>query len=223
MEDAMPTPAGLLKVGDKIADPDGTVYIVTERLGNSRDYAARIRREDGRNFTTGEARGRPSGLFLNAAWKLRHGWSLVPPDAGAEKPPPIREESTALADIAAIKANLASLNEVVAELVATHSNDLEFTNLVRGTLRQHSFDLGFEFQGERGPSSYDPVMGELGGRDFAAENPDKCANCGEAVVPRDVGMDGSHSWKHQIGGTVLCIIGGVRTGAHAELRESAGR
>jgi hypothetical protein len=222
MEGAMPTPAGLLKAGDKIADPDGTVYIVTERLGNSRDYAARIRREDGRSFTTGAARGRPSGLFLNATWKLRHGWSLVPPDAGAEKPPLTREESTAMADIAAIKASLASLNDIVAELAqrVAGASDYEFVELVAGILKQHSFDLGFEFQGERGPSSYDKILAEY--NDAVSDNPSKCRHCGEAVIPRDAGMNGRSGWKHQNGGTILCVIGGVRTGAHAELRESAG-
>jgi hypothetical protein len=103
----MPTPAGLLKAGDKIADPDGTVYIVTERLGNSRDYSVRIKREDGRDFTAGEARGRPSMLLLTAAWKLGHGWALIP--SLAEKALSRQEENTMMADITAVKANLASL------------------------------------------------------------------------------------------------------------------
>lgn len=49
-----------------------------------------------------------------------------------------------------IAANLASLNEVVTELVAASSPDPEYRRLVRDLLRDHSWSLGIEFQGERG-------------------------------------------------------------------------
>lgn len=48
-----------------------------------------------------------------------------------------------------ITANLASLNEIVTELAAT-SPDPEFRRQVRDLLRDHSWSLGIEFQGERG-------------------------------------------------------------------------
>jgi hypothetical protein len=60
-------------------------------------------------------------------------------------------------ELEAAKANLASLNEIVVELAqrVAGASDSEFVELVLSTLRGHSFDLGFEFQGERGPSSYE--------------------------------------------------------------------
>ena len=50
-----------------------------------------------------------------------------------------------------IAANLASLNEIMTEVVAHTSPDGTFIGLVRDTLRNHSWALGFEFQGERVP------------------------------------------------------------------------
>jgi hypothetical protein len=55
--------------------------------------------------------------------------------------------------MAAIKENLASLNDIVGELVAKESGSLEFAQQVLTTLRSHSFDLGVEFRGESGPPS----------------------------------------------------------------------
>ena len=49
-----------------------------------------------------------------------------------------------------IAANLASLNEVITELTNVVSQDPEFRRLVRDLLRDHSWSLGIEFQGERG-------------------------------------------------------------------------
>jgi hypothetical protein len=54
----------------------------------------------------------------------------------------------------AVKANLASLNEIIAELTAVVAEDPEFAELVRTTLRNHSWSLGFEFQGERAPADW---------------------------------------------------------------------
>lgn len=52
-----------------------------------------------------------------------------------------------------VAANLASLNEIIAEMtqaLAQHGmTDIPFARMVRETLRDHSFALGFEFQGER--------------------------------------------------------------------------
>lgn len=48
----------------------------------------------------------------------------------------------------AIAANLASLNEIIAELTAVVSDDPEFAVLVRETLREHSHLIGFSFQGD---------------------------------------------------------------------------
>jgi len=50
--------------------------------------------------------------------------------------------------VKAIAANLAILNEIMAELTAVVSVDHQFTALVRETLRDHSHALGFTFQGE---------------------------------------------------------------------------
>jgi hypothetical protein len=48
----------------------------------------------------------------------------------------------------AIAANLASLNEIIAEMTAVVSDDPEFAALVRETLRDHSHALGFSFMGD---------------------------------------------------------------------------
>jgi hypothetical protein len=47
-----------------------------------------------------------------------------------------------------ISANLASLNEIVMELVDHVSDDPEFRTVVRDVLRQATWNLGFEFQGQ---------------------------------------------------------------------------
>lgn len=56
-----------------------------------------------------------------------------------------------------VAANLASLNEIVAEmtqaLVGLGVGDQGFADLVRGTLRDHTHALGFEFQGDGGARS----------------------------------------------------------------------
>jgi hypothetical protein len=49
---------------------------------------------------------------------------------------------------AAIAANLATLNEIIAELTVVVSDDPQFAALVRETLRDHSHALGFSFQGD---------------------------------------------------------------------------
>lgn len=48
----------------------------------------------------------------------------------------------------AIAANLASLNEIIAELTAVRAVSPGFTALVRETLRDHSHAIGFSFQGD---------------------------------------------------------------------------
>jgi hypothetical protein len=76
-------------------------------------------------------------------------------------------EAKSANDAKAIKANLASLNDIVGELVAKESGSVEFARQVLGTLRSHSFDLGMEFRGERGPSSYDTFEAGLDHDEFA--------------------------------------------------------
>lgn len=52
-----------------------------------------------------------------------------------------------------LAANLASLNEVVAELAqarAITEDQQEWADVVCRSLREHSWSLGFEFQGQRG-------------------------------------------------------------------------
>jgi hypothetical protein len=58
-----------------------------------------------------------------------------------------------------IRANLASLNEIIAEMTAVVSTDPEFTGMVRGVLRDHSWKLGFSFQGQEPPAQ----LGETDG------------------------------------------------------------
>jgi hypothetical protein len=48
-----------------------------------------------------------------------------------------------------IAANLASLNEIIAEMTAKVSDDPEFTRGVKELLGDHSAALGYEFQGRR--------------------------------------------------------------------------
>jgi hypothetical protein len=50
--------------------------------------------------------------------------------------------------VGAIAANLASLNEIMAEMTAVVSDDPGFATLVREALREHSHALGFSFQGD---------------------------------------------------------------------------
>ncbi len=50
-----------------------------------------------------------------------------------------------------ITANLASLNEIMAEMVAAVSTDPDFVVMTRDVLRDHSWSLGFEFQGQGPP------------------------------------------------------------------------
>lgn len=56
----------------------------------------------------------------------------------------------AAARLEAAFANLASLNDIIAELTAKVSDDREFTAMVRELLRGHSRALGFQFQGDGG-------------------------------------------------------------------------
>lgn len=51
--------------------------------------------------------------------------------------------------VGAIAANLASLNEIIAEMTAVVSDDPQFITIVREQLREHSHRLGFSFQGDR--------------------------------------------------------------------------
>jgi hypothetical protein len=49
-----------------------------------------------------------------------------------------------------IRANIAGLNEIIAEMAVKVSDDPGFAAMTRELLRDHSHALGFEFQGERG-------------------------------------------------------------------------
>jgi hypothetical protein len=57
-----------------------------------------------------------------------------------------------VSDLDAVKRNLASLNEVIAEMVAKVSDDPKFTAMTRAILRRHSWELGFAFQDEHPPA-----------------------------------------------------------------------
>ena len=70
----MPTPGGMLKKGDEIIAQDGTRCIVTERLGNDRDYAVRIRKKDGTLFPSMKV----ENILTSAGyWIQHHGWRLA--------------------------------------------------------------------------------------------------------------------------------------------------
>jgi hypothetical protein len=82
--------------------------------------------------------------------------------------------------------NLASINEILTEVVqalvveSNVSADQEFADLVRNTLRDHTYALGFEFQGER--PNYAPTL--LAGHNKVYE---KARNWSNAVSPlRDI-------------------------------------
>jgi hypothetical protein len=57
-----------------------------------------------------------------------------------------------VSDLDAVRRNLASLNEIIAEMTAKVSDDPAFTAMTRDILRDHSWELGYEFQGERPPA-----------------------------------------------------------------------
>ena len=73
----MPTPTGMLKVGERIRHTSGLgiVYVVTRRHGSRvNDYSIQFRREDGKPIA-----GRTEGWLHNTDWMLRHrGWELAP-------------------------------------------------------------------------------------------------------------------------------------------------
>jgi hypothetical protein len=69
------------------------------------------------------------------------------PDA-APAPDPRFTEAEGDRLVKAIAANLAGLNEIIAEMTAKVSDDPVFTELVRRTLRDHSHAIGFSFQGD---------------------------------------------------------------------------
>lgn len=55
-------------------------------------------------------------------------------------------------------ANLASINEILAEMVSAAAAP-EFAEVAVTTLRDHSWRLGFTFQGARPPAGWDEVSG----------------------------------------------------------------
>jgi len=59
-----------------------------------------------------------------------------------------------------VMANLASLNEIAAELVDAVSDDPEFAEMTRTVLKDHSWQFGFEFQGERPPAGWHAAQEE---------------------------------------------------------------
>lgn len=61
-------------------------------------------------------------------------------------------------DLEAVRKNLASLNEIIAEMTAKVSDDPEFTVMTVNILRDHSWALGFKFRGQATP---DPRDGRL--------------------------------------------------------------
>ena len=57
-----------------------------------------------------------------------------------------------------VGANLASLNELAAELTAEVAKDPEFTKMTVGVLRALTFNLGWQFRGETRPGDWDPDL-----------------------------------------------------------------
>ena len=60
-----------------------------------------------------------------------------------------------------IQANLASLNELFADLVEEVVSALrggsEYAEVAVDVMRKHNWTLGFEFRGERAPADFDPA------------------------------------------------------------------
>lgn len=56
----------------------------------------------------------------------------------------------------AVSANLAALNEITTELVAATSDSPEFAALVHGVLRDCTWALGYQFQGQAAPADWTP-------------------------------------------------------------------
>jgi hypothetical protein len=63
---------------------------------------------------------------------------------------PVPAETVGDSRLDAVAANLASLNEIIAELTVKVSDDPEFVSMVRELLRGHSHALGFRFQDDEG-------------------------------------------------------------------------
>ncbi len=73
----MPTPTGMLKVGERIHhnSAPGFVYVVTRRHGSRvNDYSIQFKREDGKPLISGKI----EGWLHNTDWMLRHrGWKVL--------------------------------------------------------------------------------------------------------------------------------------------------
>jgi hypothetical protein len=61
-----------------------------------------------------------------------------------------------------VAANLASLNEIIAELVTAGCDDPGFAQMTRDLLRDHSWSLGFQFQGQQAPADWTPWWEKTG-------------------------------------------------------------
>lgn len=63
-------------------------------------------------------------------------------------------------DLTMIKANLASLNEIVAEMADAMelgiTPDARWVEVVRNTCREHNWSLGFDWHGQREPDRMPP-------------------------------------------------------------------
>ena len=83
------------------------------------------------------------------------GLAVAAAGAGARPGPPLPPPGMPQWRRAA-SANLAALNEITTELVAATSDSPEFTALVHGVLRDCTWALGYEFQGQRPPADWTP-------------------------------------------------------------------
>ena len=93
-------------------------------------------------------------------------------------------------------ANLASLNELAAELTIQVSGDPDFAATTVGVLRALTFNLGYQFRGETRPGDWDPdaEYARLAGETEADKpaqplrkleeswEPDDCIRCGDPVA-----------------------------------------
>lgn len=82
----MPTPSGLLKVGDRLEAEDRMNLVeleVVERLGSGADYSVRVRRVDGQPFPAGVGHGEGHRQMLITEiryWMQQGKFRLVKPD-----------------------------------------------------------------------------------------------------------------------------------------------
>jgi hypothetical protein len=67
--------------------------------------------------------------------------------------------------VSRLAANLASLNDIMAELTSVVSVDPGFTQMVHDLLKHHNWSLGYEWHGESAPAGWVPPWEKPDGED----------------------------------------------------------